>query len=456
MSENRRDVLIDAAERAARYLDEAADRPVTPGLGAITALDAFDVDLPEASSTASETLAVLDELGSPATVRSNGPRYFGFVTGGSLPATGAASVLASAWDQNGALPVMSPTASQLDRVAARWIVEILGLPSSAVASFCGGASVANLTCLVAARDAVLAAVGWDVPANGLIGAPPVTVIAGAELHASMSKAIAIAGLGRDATISIPTDSQGRMRVDEVPSVEGPTIILLQSGNVNTGASDSFARVAEWREAGAWVHVDGAFGMWAGAAPGRAAQVDGIADADSWATDAHKWLNVPYDAGVAIVADGNDLARSMRTDAAYLVTDPVGSVTQRLPMQLGLQMSQAARGVLVWAALYSLGRSGVADLVERCCSLAERFAVKLVAAGAVVPHEVVLNQVLVSFGDDETTDTMIGAIAADGTIWAGGTTWQGRRCLRLSVSGWETTEADVDTAVDAIVRIWDRL
>ncbi len=449
-------MLIDAAERAARYLDEAADRPVTPGLGAITALDGFDIDLPEGSSTAAETLAVLDALGSPATVRSNGPRYFGFVTGGSLPATGAASVLASAWDQNGALPVMSPTASQLDRVAARWIVEILGLPSSAVASFCGGASVANLTCLVAARDAVLARAGWDVPAHGLIGAPPVTVIAGAELHASMSKAIAIAGLGRDATTLVPTDDQGRMRIEEVPPVEGPTIILMQSGNVNTGASDSFARVEEWREAGAWVHVDGAFGLWAAAAPGRAAQVEGVADADSWATDAHKWLNVPYDAGVAIVADGNDLARSMRTDAAYLVTDPVGSVTQRLPMQLGLQMSQAARGVLVWAALYSLGRSGVADLVERCCSLAERFAVELVAAGAEVPHEVGLNQVLVSFGDDETTDTMIGAIAADGTIWAGGTTWQGRRCLRLSVSGWETTEADVDAAVDAILRIWDRL
>ncbi len=253
-----------------------------------------------------------------------------------------------------------------------------------------------------------------------------------------------------------------MAIDQVPPIEGPTIVLMQSGNVNTGATDSFDLVEQWRQSGAWVHVDGAFGMWAAVAPARTGLVAGIERADSWATDAHKWLNVPYDAGVAIVADGNDLARSMRTDAAYLVTDPVGSASerstgQRLPMQLGLQMSQQARGILVWAALHSLGRSGVADLVERCCALAERFATKLVAAGAEVGHDVVLNQVLAAFGDDESTDAMIGAIAAEGSIWAGGTTWKGRRYLRrLSVSGWETTEADIDAGVDAILRCWDRL
>ncbi len=456
MADHRRALLADAASLAADYLEQRVDRSVTPDAEAIAGLRGFDTPMPEASSSAADTLALLDRLGSPATMVTNGGRYFGFVTGGSLPATTAAGVLAAAWDQNGALPVMSPIAAQLDEVAARWIVDVLGLPPTSVAGFCGGASVANLTCLVAARDAVLAAVGWHVPADGLIGAPDVTVIAGAELHASMSKAIAIAGLGRDRTVLVPTDDQGRLRIDQVPAIDGPTIVVMQAGNVNTGASDRFDRVEEWRNAGAWVHVDGAFGLWARATPTRADQVMGIEHASSWATDAHKWLNVPYDAGVTIVADGNDLARSMRTDAAYLVVDPLGGPGRRLPMQLGIQMSQQARGILVWAALHSLGRSGVAALVERSCGLADRFASKLVAAGATVPHEVVLNQVLVSFGDDETTDALIGALAAEGTIWAGGTTWHDRRHLRLSVSGHDTTEADVDAGVDAILRCWDRL
>lgn len=449
-------LLTHAARLAASYLDGRSERAVTPTQAAVEALAGFDQALPDGPAAAAETLAVLDTLGSPASMVSNGPRYFGFVTGGSLPATMAASVLATAWDQNGALPAMSPIAARLDRVAAAWILDVLGLPSTAVAGFCGGASIANLTCLVAGRDAVLDRVGWDVPANGLIGAPEVTVIAGAEQHASMSKAIAIAGLGRDRAVLVPCDDQGRMQIDQVPEISGPTVILMQAGNVNTGASDPFDLVRSWREAGAWLHVDGAFGLWAGAAPARADQVRGVEHADSWATDAHKWLNVPYDAGVAIVADGRDLARSMGTDAAYLVTDSPGSAAPRIPMQLGLQMSQQARGILVWAALHSLGRSGVAELVERSCALAGRFAGGLAAAGAEVANDVVLNQVLVSFGDDATTDAVIEAIAADGTIWAGGTTWHGRRLLRLSVSGAETTEADIDAGVEAILHCWTQV
>lgn len=448
-------LLDDARTRADRYRASSSDRPVFPAVEVSARLAGLDGPLPEASEAAGEVIDRLDALGSPATVVTNGPRYFGFVTGGSLPVAAAAGTLAAAWDQNAAVPVMSPTAAALDRTAARWLVELLGLPTTSTATFCSGASVANLIGIVAGRDAVLARRGWDVPGQGLAGAPPITVITSEEAHVSVGKAVALAGLGRDRIVRVAADRQGRLDAGAFAETlaihdDGPTIVILQAGNVNTGHSDPFSDVIEpARAAGAWVHVDGAFGLWAAAAPERSDQVAGVGEADSWATDAHKWLNVPYDCAIAIVRDGADLARSMRADAAYLPVDE-GS---RVPMHLGLQMSQRARAIEVWAVIASLGRSGIADLIERSCTLAARFAERLNAAGAEVLHDVVLNQVLVSFGTDDMTDAVIEAVQADGTCWVGGTSWHGHRAMRLSVSGWQTTEADVDASADAIVTCW---
>ncbi len=437
-------------EHALRYLESVG--PVAPSAAKIEALAELGGDLPDLGTDGAQALDLLAEIAAPATVRTNGPRYFGFVTGGAHPVAMGAAAISSAWDQNGALPAMSPAAAALDEAATRWVIDALHLPTSATGVFCGGASEANLIGLIAARDGVLDRVGWDVPGQGLTGAPPVTVVTSEEAHVSVTKAVALAGLGRDRIVAVPTDHQGRLDPSGMPSVDGPTIVILQAGNVNTGHSDPFGPVIPAaRDAGAWVHVDGAFGLWAAAAPERRNLVAGVDGADSWAVDAHKWLNVNYDAALAIVADGSALARSMRSDAAYLP-----DTGQRAPMHLGLQMSQRARGIETWAVLHTLGRDGIADLVERCCALAARFAERLVVAGAEVLHDVVLNQALVSFGTDEATDGVIAAVQADGTCWAGGTTWQGRRAMRLSVSGWETTESDIDESADAIVRCWRQL
>lgn len=448
------DVVRLGHHHALDYL--AMPGAITPSASAVDALAQLTGSFPEQPQEATETIDLLASIGSPATIRSNGPRYFGFVTGGAQPVAMAAAALASAWDQNGALPVMSPTASALDETAARWMIDALALPASATGVFCGGASEANLIGLIAARDAVLHSVGWDVPGQGLAGAPPITVVTGAEVHVSATKAVALAGLGRDRLALVPTDRQGRLDPSGLATalngVEGPKVLILQAGNVNTGHSDPFADVIPIaNEAGAWVHVDGAFGLWAASSPTRRELVAGVEGADSWAVDAHKWLNVNYDAALAVVSDSSALARSMRADAAYL-PDTGG----RAPMHLGLQMSQRARGIETWAALRTLGRSGVADLIDRCCELASHFAELLVIAGAEVLHDVVLNQVLVSFGSDSMTNRVIDAVQAEGTCWAGGTTWQGRAAMRLSVSGWETTTDDIDRSAAAIVECWGQL
>lgn len=448
------DVLRLGHQHALAYLAEP--RSVAPAQAAVDGLAVLTGALPEERRPSSETLDLLARIGSPATVRSNGPRYFGFVTGGAQPVAMGAAAIASAWDQNGALPAMSPTASALDETAARWMIDLLTLPSTATGVFCGGASEANLIGLIAARDGVLHDAGWDVPGQGLVGAPPVAIVTGAEAHVSVTKAVALAGLGRDRIRFVPTDGHGRLDPAELGNtldrLDGPTIVVLQAGNVNTGHSDPFTEaIAVAKAANAWVHVDGAFGLWAAASPTRRELVAGVDGADSWAVDAHKWLNVNYDSALAVVADASALARSMRADAAYL-PDTGG----RAPMHLGLQMSQRARGIETWAALRTLGRSGVADLIDRCCDLAASFAEQLVVAGAEVLHDVVLNQVLVSFGTDEMTDAVIAAVQADGTCWAGGTTWQGRKAMRLSVSGWETTPDDIDQSAAAIIDCWSQL
>jgi len=440
-------LLQDACDRALAYLASIGERRVAPAADAVARLDELDFELPQAGVAAADVLGSLDAVGSPATVASNGPRYFGFVTGATLPVSQAAAWLSAAWDQNAALTVMSPTAGRLGAVALRWIAELLGLPGGAAGCFVTGATMANTTCLAAARDAVLARHGWDAARNGLVGAPPVTVVVGAEVHTTARKALGIVGLGRDRATVLPVDGQGRISPRELPSLVGPAIVCLQAGNVNTGASDPFPPLIEWaREHGAWVHVDGAFGLWAAASPELAGRVTGMADADSWATDCHKWLNTTYDCGVALVRDPAALRAAMEASASYLP----GAATEA--MALTPQSSQRARGVEVWATLAALGRDGVAELVVGSCRLARRFAAGLRDAGFDVLNDVVLNQVLVSFGSAERTDALITAVQDDGTCWCGPTTWHGVRAMRISVSGWSTTPEDVDRSVAAVRRL----
>jgi glutamate/tyrosine decarboxylase-like PLP-dependent enzyme len=443
----RNSILNDAAERALRYLEGLDARSVAPSAEALAQLGRLGGPLPESDTDAADVLALLDEVGSPATVASAGGRYFGFVIGGSLPASLAASWLATAWDQNAGLVAASPIAAALEEIALGWLLDVLQLPPGCGGAFVTGATMANFTSLAAARHAVLARVGWDVEADGLVGAPTVTVVAGAEAHATLFKALALLGLGRNRVQIVPTDAQGRMRTDQLPAINGPAIVCLQAGNVNTGAYDPARELCAWaHEVGAWVHVDGAFGLWAAAAPGRAYLTDGIDAADSWATDAHKWLNVPYDSGLAFVRDPAALKAAMAQSAAYYVAGE-----QREPMFYTPETSRRARGVEVWAALRSLGRAGLADLVERTCTYATAFADGLREAGYEVLSDVVLNQVLVSFGSDDVTRRVIQAVQQDGTCWCGGTVWHGRAAMRISVSSWATTEYDVQRSLAAIIR-----
>jgi glutamate/tyrosine decarboxylase-like PLP-dependent enzyme len=443
-----RQLLSATAERAIRYLESLDGRSVAPTPAAIAALAGFDEPLPEGPSDPAAVLALLDETGSPATMAMAGGRFYGWVIGGALPATVAANWLAGAWDQNTAGWSASPAAATIEEVALRWLVELLGLPAGTGAGFVTGATMANFTCLAAARHAVLRAAGWDVGADGLFGAPPITVVVGDEVHVAVLKALALLGLGQKRVVRVPVDGQGRMRADRFPSLSSPAIVCLQAGNVNTGAVDPLADLGDRAHAaGAWVHVDGAFALWAAAAPHRAHLLAGIERADSWATDGHKWLNVPYDCGLAFARDGVALRAAMAVSAAYLSVS-----AQRKPNDYTPELSRRARGVEVWAALKSLGRSGIAELVERNCRQATRFAAGLRAAGYDVLNEVVLNQVLVSFGDAATTQRVIAGIQNDGTCWCGGTEWQGRTAMRISVSSWATTDADVEKSLAAMLRV----
>jgi glutamate/tyrosine decarboxylase-like PLP-dependent enzyme len=441
------DLLDDAAHRASRYLDSLDSRPVAPDKGAIAALSNFERPFPEHGSTAEAVVAELDEIGSPATMASAGGRFFGFVIGGSLPVTVAASWLATTWDQNAGLVVTSPVNATLENVALRWVKEIFHLPVESAGGFVTCATAANFSALAAARHALMARACWDVEAGGLFAAPPLTIVVGDEVHASVQKALSLVGFGSERVVRVPVDAQGRMRIDAFPSVDERTIVCVQAGNVNSGAFDPVAEICERAHSqGAWVHVDGAFGMWAAAAPARAHLTRGIEDADSWATDAHKWLNVPYDSGLVFARNAGALRAAMSVSGAYLAQDE-----DRIPYQYTPDFSRRARGVEVWAALRQLGRAGLADLIERTCRHARRFAEGLLAAGYGVLNDVVLNQVLVSFGTAERTREVIRRIQEDGTCWCGGTVWQGHTAMRISVSSWATTEADVERSLAAILR-----
>ena len=444
-----RTVLEASAARAIAYLEGLNARSVAPGAEATAALAALDEPLPEGASDPGAVLELLDRYGSPATMAMAGPRFFGFVIGGSLPVALGANWLAGAWDQNCAYHRVSPATAVLEAVALRWLLDLFGLPPTCAGAFVTGTTVAHITALAAARHALLARAGWNVEADGLFGAPPITVVVGQEAHPTLFKALGVIGLGRSRVVQVAVDGQGRMRPDRLPRLAGPTILCTQAGNVNTGACDPHRELIDRaRDAGAWVHVDGAFGLWAAASPSLAHLVGGVPGADSWATDAHKWLNVPYDSGLALVRDPDPLRAAMAVTAEYLPSsDP-----NRHPSDYTPELSRRARGVEVWAALRALGRSGLAALIDRTCRHARRFAEGLAAAGHPVHNEVVLNQVLVSFGDADRTKRVVAAVQADGTCWCGETVWQGRTAMRISVSSWATTEADVERSLEAILRV----
>jgi len=429
-------------------LERLPSRSVAPTKESVAASKILDVPMPENPVTPESVLEALDTFGSPATMAMAGPRFFGFVVGGTLPAALAANWLAGAWDQNSALANVTPATALLERIALEWLIDILGLPKCAAGAFVTGATMGNFCALAAARHSVLTQVGWNVEAEGLFGAPPITIIVGDEVHPSLTKALGLLGMGRGRVVRVPVDGQGRILPKAVPKIAGPTIVCLQAGNVNTGAFDPFLPVCDAaHESEAWVHVDGAFGLWA-AANGMEELTQGIDQADSWATDAHKWLNVPYDSGLAIVRDPEALKAAMAVSAEYLPTD----TEQRNPSDFTPEFSRRARGVEIWAALRSLGRSGVANLIERSCRHARRFAEGLEAAGHSILNDVVLNQVLVSFGDEPTTKRVIDEIQAEGTAWCGRTQWQGHTAMRISVSCWATEEADVEESLKAMLRI----
>lgn len=442
------DVLADGATAALAYARSVDDRTsVRPEDAALAGLAGFAEPLPEHGTDERETLRLLDTLGSPATMASTGARYFGFVNGATLPVALATSWLAAAWDQNAALPAMSPVAAAVHDTAQRWLVDVLGLPVGTGVAFVSGATVANASCLAAARDALLTRQGWDVQRDGLFGAPPLAVVVGEKAHSTLSKSLGLVGLGRDRVHVVPADDQGRLRADALPDLTGPVLVCAQAGEVNTGAFDPFDAIADWSaERSGWLHVDGAFGLWALADPSRAALVRGLTRADSWATDGHKWLNVTYDCGIAFVRDIADLRRTFAATAGYLPASDAFEAMHHTP-----QSSQRARQLEVWAVLRTLGRDGVRRLVADACDAAVLIAERLRAAGLTVLNDVVLNQVLVRHRDGASTAALIDAVQRDGAVWCGPTQWGGETAMRVSVSSWKTTAADAEAAAAAIVR-----
>lgn len=430
---------FDRLAAAARtYQSALATRRVFPSPDDIAALAQLPQSLPPAGLPEPEIFDLLCRTVAPATVLTTSGRYFGFVTGGSLPAALSANQLAAVWDQNCSLRIMSPAAVSLEATALRWLADLLQIPPTALGTFVTGATMANFTGLAAARHSLLASLGYDVESRGLFGAPAFPVVVSAEAHVSVFKALAMLGLGRDRFISVPTDAQGRMRPDAFPSLSTPAIVCLQAGNVNTGALDSPALIQLAKASGSWVHVDGAFGLWSPHA--------NYSEADSWATDGHKWLNVPYDSGIVFVRDPQALTGAMGLAASYLAA---GDDIE--PLQRGPEASRRARGIDAWAALLSLGREGVSAMIERCCRHARRFATVLADHNVEILNEVSLNQVLAALPSEEATLAWLAAIQAEGVCWLGTTVWHGRRALRISVSSWATTDEDVERSLASMLR-----
>jgi glutamate/tyrosine decarboxylase-like PLP-dependent enzyme len=450
----RYEVLDDAARLAHEWVDSLATRPVGAQAGLDELRERLSVPLTDDGEDPRTVIAELARDADPGLIASGGPRYFGFVIGGALPVAIAADWLTGAWDQNGGGYVVAPALSVIEEVAARWVREVLGLPPGCGIGFVTGCQMAHFTCLAAARHAVLRDAGWDVEGQGLQGAPEVRVIAGAHAHVTVQVACRMLGLGAKRVREVACDDQGRMLVDalraELAQHDGPAIVCAQAGEINTGAFDPFGEIVDvCRANGAWCHVDGAFGLWAAASPARRALIEGFERADSWATDGHKWLNVPYDCGIAAVADASAHRAAMTSTSAYI---PPHEDDIPWGFDWNPEFSRRARGVAVYAALRSLGRDGVADLVDRCCDHAARMASLLAAAdGVEVLNDVVLNQVLVRFGDsDELTNAVIERVQADGVCWLAGSSFDGRAVMRVSVVGWQTTDADVERSAEAIL------
>jgi glutamate/tyrosine decarboxylase-like PLP-dependent enzyme len=431
------------------YLATIGERRVFPANEDLKLLEYFNESMPHQPSDAQKVLDMLNRYGSPNTVASQSGRYFGFVTGGVTPAALAAKLLGTAWDQNNATRLGSPIAAKLEEVALGWLLELFNLPQDAGGALVTGCTMANFSALAAARHTLLKKLDWNVEEDGLFGAPPFRVIVSEEAHSTLFKALQMIGLGRNRVIKIPTDAQGRMQAKDFPKLDENTLVCVQAGNVNTGAFDDIAEIcAVAKESGAWVHVDGAFGLWAAVSVKLEHLTHGIERADSWATDGHKWLNTPYDCGIVLVRDAKALQSAfMPANAPYL--QQVRG--QRQPLDYTPETSRRARSLEVWAAIKELGHDGITALVERNCAQAQLFAEGFRKAGFEVPHQVFINQVMVSFGDDEKTKRVIAAIQEDGTLWAGGTVWKGRSFMRLSCSSWRTTTEDVEKSLEAIIR-----
>jgi glutamate/tyrosine decarboxylase-like PLP-dependent enzyme len=446
-----RELLRRAAELAADHLDTLETRPVYPQVSVEELAGRIEMPLPDGPT---DPAIVVEELAAalePGVVASQSGRYFGFVVGSSLPSALAADVLVSAWDQNLGLLSLGPSSLVAENTAGAWVKELLGIPESASFAFVTGCQTAHFTCLAAARQHLLATAGWDVVERGLAGSPPLSVLVGSKRHSTIDRALRYLGIGRAQIRVLEALPDGRLDraalVAALGETHGPTIVCAQAGEVNTGVFDDLVAVADAVEGtGAWLHVDGAFGLWAAASPSLSHLVAGSERADSWATDAHKWLNVPYDCGIAFCAHPDAHREAMTAQAVYLARE---NDVIREPVDWTPEHSRRARAVPVYAALRQLGRSGVAELVERTCAHAQRFAVAIAElSGCEVLNEVVLNQVLFRFADDSTTDAALASVQASGEAWMSGTEWDGRRAIRLSVSSWRTTERDVDRAVAA--------
>ncbi len=449
------DLLRTAADHAIAYSVGIDARAPTPRTDAIEALAAFDEPLPDGPTDPAEAIDLLARIGGPATMGTTGADYFGFVNGATYPVALAASFLVNSWDQNAALPVMSPVAAAIYDVAQRWVIDVLRLPTSTDVAFVTGATVANASCLAAARDALLAEHGWDVQRDGLFGAPPIHVIIGDKAHSTLRKSLGLIGLGRERVTIVPADDQGRLRAELLPADLAPgqpVLVCAQAGEVNTGAFDPFDAIADWlARRNGWLHVDGAFGLWALADPTRTDLVEGLDRADSWATDAHKWLNVTYDCGIALVKRPGSLRRTFAAVAGYLPPDIGFEAMHHTP-----QSSQRARQVEVWSVLRTLGRSGVAGMVQQASDAAVVIADHLRAGGFTILNDVVLNQVLVRLDDPVTTEQLIAEIQRDGRIWCGATQWSGGTAMRVSVSSWKTTVDDARDAAHVIAECARRL
>lgn len=449
-----RELLRRTAELAADFLDTLDERPVFPRTPVEELGAALGGPLPDAPTDPLEVVELMAREVDPGVVATAGPRYFGYVTGGALPAALAADWLTSVWDQCAGFSVLGPSASVVEEIVGDWLKDLFGLPGDASFALTTGCQMAHVTALAAARHEVLTRRGWDVRERGLAGSPPITVVAGRQRHVTVDRALRLLGIGGAQIIVVPTDDQGRMEPDGVREtlslVDGPTIVCAQAGEVNTGAYDPFAEIVEIvRATDAWLHIDGAFGLWVAASPSRRYLVEGVEDADSWAADGHKWLNVPYDCGLVFCANPTAHKAAMTARAAYF--EGAGKWA-RDAFDWTPESSRRARAFTVYAALRSLGRQGVADLVDGCCSRAQEFAAQISElSGCTVLNDVVINQVLFRFADDESTQAVLESVQASGEAWMGGTTWDGRAAIRVSVSNWRTTAEDIRRTVAAFER-----